>query len=207
MAIKDILKEHIADQTYRLLTRKSLTKLTMKEIAEACEVSKPTLYHYFADKYAIAQYLCKRFNDHFYAQYSYADTIFRKDCETAFYTFDHPEFFRNVLCYDGQNSIFDYMAQLELEECLRQVRKATGRQEVSEDVMAAAEHYAYTVMHAEYAILLGKIPNRYASLTRPAGTIYLPEPLLEIFRSYARGKGKDPEGKTKQEEELPRPVF
>lgn len=186
MSAKDLTHEAIADMAYQILCKKPITRLTMTELAQACHISKPTLYHHFKDKFEVAQYICKRFSDAFYESHTLSDILSSKMTETSFYIIRYPEFFRNVLCYDGQNNIFDYLAGIELEECLREAREILGTEDLSEDILASAEYYAYSVWHAMYAMLTGKIPKRYLSADRPAMALYWPPLLTEIFSRHLK---------------------
>ena len=168
MSAKDLAHESIADTAYAILCKKPITRFTMTELAQACSVSKPTLYHHFRDKFEVAQYICKRFSDEFYSAHSLSDILNSKTPETHFYIFRHPDFFRNVLCYDGQDNLFDYLAELERTECIREAKTVLGTDTLTEDVLASIEYYAYSVWHAMYAMLTGKIPQRYLSAGRAA---------------------------------------
>lgn len=181
MSVRDFTHESIADIAYKILCSKPITKFTMKELADACNISKPTLYHHFKDKYEIAQYICKRFSDAFYQEHSFSDILNNKIPETQFYIFRYADFFRNVLCYEGQNNIFDYLSELELTECLKEARQILNTDALSEDLLASAEYYAYSVWHAMYAMLEGKIPQRYLSAKKPAMAMYWPPLLTETF--------------------------
>src|SRR6185437_16428157 len=49
----DEQREQILGRAARLFARRGYTATTMNEVAEACGVSKPTLYHYVRDKYQL----------------------------------------------------------------------------------------------------------------------------------------------------------
>lgn len=49
----DDQRELILSQAAALFARRGYTATSMNEVAEACGLSKPTLYHYFKDKYAL----------------------------------------------------------------------------------------------------------------------------------------------------------
>ncbi len=181
MSIKQLTDDMIADTAYRLLCRKTINKLTMTELAAECQISKPALYHHFCDKFAVARYLCERFSNEFYLNNSYASILSSKHPEQSFYVFRYADFFRNVLCYTGQNNLFDCLAEIELAECLKEIYAIEGTQEISDDLRASAEYYAYSVWHAMYAMLTGKITQRYLTASRPAMCIYWPPLLVEVF--------------------------
>ena len=127
MSAKDVTHEFIADTAYKILCKKPITKFTMTELSEACGIIKPTLYHHYKDKFEVAQYICKRFSDEFYRNNTLSDILHGKSAETQFYIIRHQDYFRNVMCYDGQNNVFDYLAELELSKCKKRRRKSLGQ--------------------------------------------------------------------------------
>mgnify|MGYP004500564417 CR=1 FL=1 len=181
MSIRQIVHDSIADTAYQILCKKTIMQFTMTELAEACQVSKPTLYHHFSDKYEIVQYICKRFSDDFYRTHSLSDILNSKQPEKQFYIIQHAAFFKNVLCYMGQNNLFDYMAELEMNECIKEAKVILSTEELSEDLMASIEYYAFSIWHAMYAMLTGKIPQRYLSAQKPAMRLYWPPLLTQVF--------------------------
>jgi AcrR family transcriptional regulator len=50
-------KKAIIDTFVRILNEKPLSKITVTEIIEACEISRNTFYYYFEDIYALVGYL------------------------------------------------------------------------------------------------------------------------------------------------------
>ncbi|MDM4765843.1 TetR/AcrR family transcriptional regulator [Pelomonas sp. SE-A7] len=55
----DATREQILEQAARLFAAKGYPGTSMNEVAEACEVSKPTLYHYVRDKHELLMQICE----------------------------------------------------------------------------------------------------------------------------------------------------
>jgi TetR/AcrR family transcriptional regulator len=55
----DATREQILAQAARLFAAKGYPGTSMNEVAEACEVSKPTLYHYVRDKHELLMQICE----------------------------------------------------------------------------------------------------------------------------------------------------
>ena len=55
----DATREQILEQAARLFAAKGYPGTSMNEVAEACEVSKPTLYHYVRDKHELLVQICE----------------------------------------------------------------------------------------------------------------------------------------------------
>ncbi|MDD6173158.1 MAG: TetR/AcrR family transcriptional regulator [Elusimicrobia bacterium] len=47
---ENLMKEKIKNKAFSLMAKKGLKDISMREIAEACGVTKPVLYYYFKDK-------------------------------------------------------------------------------------------------------------------------------------------------------------
>ena len=75
----------------------------------------------------------------------------------------------------------DYVSELFLQRLLRDIRKAQGCDEISEEVLAAAEYFAYSSTYCSYEMLKGAIPRRYINTGKPCMDLYLPAPLLNLF--------------------------
>lgn len=55
----DAQREEILAQAARLFAAQGFVGTSMNEVAEACKLSKPTLYHYFKDKHELAMQICE----------------------------------------------------------------------------------------------------------------------------------------------------
>ncbi|MBV8500606.1 MAG: TetR family transcriptional regulator [Paucibacter sp.] len=55
----DAQREEILAHAARLFAAQGFVGTSMNEVAEACELSKPTLYHYFRDKHELAMHICQ----------------------------------------------------------------------------------------------------------------------------------------------------
>lgn len=54
------MKEKIADQLNALLRRKSLDKITVKELVDGCGISRQTFYYHFQDIMDVVEWQQKR---------------------------------------------------------------------------------------------------------------------------------------------------
>jgi len=55
----DATREQILQHAARLFATRGFAGTSMNEVAEACAVTKPTLYHYFLDKNELALQICE----------------------------------------------------------------------------------------------------------------------------------------------------
>lgn len=179
-------KTLIADSAYRLLTQKPITELTIADIATEAGVSSRTVYNHFQDKFGITQYICKKIDDEYYLNknVNIGDLCIKNSERNYSYLWDHELFFKNILCYLGQNNLVDYMSELFLTRILRDIRTLQGCEQISEELLASAEFFSYSTILASYAMLKGVIPKRWQNANIPFTELYLPKPLYEFFSQH-----------------------
>lgn len=60
------MRTKILKEAFNLISQKSIKEVSMREIAEACKITKPSLYYYFKDKdelcYTIIQHIIEKQN-------------------------------------------------------------------------------------------------------------------------------------------------
>ncbi len=56
--MSNITKKAIAESFKKLLSKKSLTKITVADIAEDCGINRQTFYYHFQDIYDLANWMC-----------------------------------------------------------------------------------------------------------------------------------------------------
>lgn len=60
------MRTKILKEAFKLISQKPIKDVSMREIAEACDITKPSLYYYFKDKdelcYTIMQYVIEKQN-------------------------------------------------------------------------------------------------------------------------------------------------
>lgn len=179
-------KALIADAAYRLLTQKPITELTIAEIAAESGVSSRTIYNHFEDKFEIVQYICKQLDDEYYSKnkVTISDLCFKNAAQNDCYLWKHKLFFLNILCYHGQNNCTDYMSKLMLARILRNIQILQDSKHISEELLASAESYSYTLISLCHAMLKGILPARWQNIDIPACELYMPKPLYEFFSQH-----------------------
>ncbi|KAI1695939.1 bacterial regulatory protein, tetR family domain-containing protein [Ditylenchus destructor] len=60
----DATREEILAQAARLFANQGFPATSMNQVAEACAVSKPTLYHYVRDKHELLAQICQNHLQH-----------------------------------------------------------------------------------------------------------------------------------------------
>lgn len=109
MSNHSITKEAIADGFRDLLKARSLAKISVKDIADYCNISRNTFYYHFLDKYELVHWIF--YTDMLKNVNSFDDPrkvldSFVNVCK-CLYT--NRRFYLACFQYVGQNSLYDYL--------------------------------------------------------------------------------------------------
>lgn len=104
-------KQLLADAFRSLLRKLPLSKITVKDLVDACELSRNAYYYYFHDKYdlmnwIIEQELERELHPHDQSL-SYAEVY--RDLIRLLH--ERRSFYSKCFSYDGQNSAYQYLRQ------------------------------------------------------------------------------------------------
>lgn len=147
MANNRITKETFARALKELLQERPLTKISVKDITEQCELSRNAFYYHFKDKYELINWIfyddmirnANSFNDP-----SKLTDSFVNVCKCLY---KNREFYLACFQYVGQNSLFDSLHELyyELWKMNLDIRYMQSKVKLSEeelDLMAKLNSYA-----------------------------------------------------------------
>ena len=107
MAESNITKRVLALALKKLMQTESFEKINVREICEACGVSRKTFYYHFQDKYALVEWI---FNSEFTATLNQSQADDRWGFITAMceYFYRERTFYAKLLEVTGQNSFRQY---------------------------------------------------------------------------------------------------
>lgn len=107
MADSNITKRVLALTLKKLMQTESFEKINVREICEACGVSRKTFYYHFQDKYALVEWI---FNSEFTAalNQSQADDRWGFITTMCEYFYRERTFYAKLLEVTGQNSFRQY---------------------------------------------------------------------------------------------------
>ncbi len=107
--MKTIVVRAIETALINLCEKKDFDKITVREICESCEISKPTFYKYFVDKYDVAARIYLR------------DALINDDNDTYFSEEEirkaltniaaNKRFYLKALSSKGQNCLLSFLAE------------------------------------------------------------------------------------------------
>lgn len=104
-----ITKEALASALVALLQEEPLSKISIKDITDSCDISRNTFYYHFRDKYELINWI-------FYTEMSEKINSFTdpsKICDTFVEVckilYSNRKFYLACFQYTGQNSLFDFI--------------------------------------------------------------------------------------------------
>ncbi len=111
MAESSITKNALANSLKQLMKEKSLSKISIKDIVELCNMNRKSFYYHFKDKYDLVNWIyytefVKSFEgDDFNSEWGIMENI----CE---FFYENRTFYSNALEVKGQNSFYDYFGDV-----------------------------------------------------------------------------------------------
>ena len=126
---KTVLAESIED----LLKRKSFTNIGVQDIVKNCDVSRTAFYNHFKDKYDLVSWIYRRDTEeifHGLEKFEWREYHAR----ILEYMFSERDFYVNVVAYDGQNCILDYITSYSILCMEQRLKRELGQKELPEDV-------------------------------------------------------------------------
>lgn len=111
MANSDITKLALANAMKDLMREKSMSKITISDITENCNMSRKSFYYHFKDKYDLVNWI-------FYTEFvSIIHNVPSSDMWDSFeniceYLYENKAFYCNALKVRGQNSFSDYFVEV-----------------------------------------------------------------------------------------------
>ncbi len=100
--MKTLTKQFIFDTFYRMMLERSFSSIRVKDICEACGISRATFYEYFTDKYELAVYLLNLCSERSHPPDS-PKTRFEQFVDLLKELRKHSQYFRNLYRTDAYN--------------------------------------------------------------------------------------------------------
>ena len=128
MIPKETTEELFIKSLEDLMKKKTFEKITVLEIVENCGAGRSTFYHYFQDKYDLANHMYRK-------QLGISQEVHRgTDAPEVLltclkYIQEHRAYYQNLISYDGQNSFYELVQELSLQwwgDLLESVKKEDG---------------------------------------------------------------------------------
>ena len=142
---KKTTKELLADSFLELAEKVPINKITIANIAENCEVTQPTFYRYFKDKYDMIAWIYARQAGEFIGKigekgYLWKDTLLDG---MRFYD-ENRKFMVNALKHtSGRDSFLFQMSDMNIRFIENEIREKLGVSECPKDLSAVVKMFCY----------------------------------------------------------------
>lgn len=147
-------KERIQNAVYLLVSRQTIDQITVNDILASANVSRPTFYRYFHDKYDVANSI---YDDHISPiRAAYLKTHDYKQLLSSFYRifYDHRAYYNNLLTdIQAQNSFFNHWETLNFEQTIEQINCRI----MSEELSIAISFLIHGSMYISWDLIKGRI--------------------------------------------------
>lgn len=110
MAEAGVTKKVLAYALKRLMASHPLSKITVGDICEACDMNRKSFYYHFRDKYDLVNWIFyTEFFDEFHKDEPEGPDALLRLCE---FFQKRQDFYRNALLPRGQDSFYEYLGQV-----------------------------------------------------------------------------------------------
>lgn len=135
-------KEKIEEALWELLKHQGFDNITVSMICKRAQVSRPTFYAYFADKYDLVTVAYEKEISKFLQYHSW-----RKILITSLsYLRNHQAYIRPLLDYHGQNSFVSFLLSY-TKKCTKQILVARGAQMTKPELQYGLSFYTFGVCY------------------------------------------------------------
>ena len=182
MIIRKTTKELLAESLKELSAKKSVDKITIREIAQNCGFTSQTFYNHFQDKYDLAAWIYstaaeKIMNKIDGANYTFKDAL----ADGTNYFLDNKEFLKNLIANtSGQDSFINYVAKYNVKILSDYIKRSQNLEKISPDVEIFIKVYCYGMVCILCEMLTGSISvsnRKFIELLEKS----LPEPLKKYL--------------------------
>lgn len=104
-----ITKEALADALATLLLTQPLSKISIKNITDACNVSRNTFYYHFKDKYELIHWIFLSDMTKYVPNFTDTDNMLNTFVDVCKILYTHRKFYFVCFQYTGQNSLYEYI--------------------------------------------------------------------------------------------------
>ena len=145
MIVKPDTKFFLAESLKELSQKKSVDKITVKEIVKNCGLTPPTFYNHFHDKYALIEWIYSSAAEKIMSRigtdgYTWRDTL----ADAINYFFANRDFLNNLIVNtSGQTSFINYAAQFNTKILSDYIKESQNLKTLPESVEISVKVYCY----------------------------------------------------------------
>lgn len=145
MIVQKTTKELFAESFKELSEQKPADKITVKEICKNCNLTPPTFYNHFRDKYDLIAWIYSTHAEEIMNKID-RDGYKLKDSVTDIvkYFFDNKDFLKNLMTNtSGQNSFINYVAQFHIKILSDYIKRSKKIKTLPIDLEIFVKVYCY----------------------------------------------------------------
>ena len=176
-------KYRLAESMKQLVKKKSIDAITVNSIIEAADVSRPTFYRHFKDKYDLVNWYFQKLCDKSFLQMGVSLTITEALNRKFEFLRGEKDFFAAAFSCRSQNNLMDYDYQCIYKFYSDFIRKG-GEDDFTPEIRFLLEMYCHgsIIMTAQWAVSgMSTPPEQMAAYLVAA----LPPKLSEKFTSLS----------------------
>lgn len=115
MSKTTITKEALAQALKSLAKKKTLAKITIKDITDYCDISRNTFYYHFSDKYDLVNWIFTSETLPVINSFSEPERWWEGFVNLCRYLYENRDFYLDALQYIGQNSLREHLMEFYVE--------------------------------------------------------------------------------------------
>lgn len=158
--IKISTKKIFAESFQKLSKKKSVEKITVKEIIQDCGLTKTTFYNHFRDKYDLAAWIYstsaeKIMNKIDFDGYTWQNSL----TDGINYFFANKDFLKNLIMNtSGQDSFINYVANFNIKILSEYIKLKNNLKNLPADVEISVKVYCYGTVCTICEMLIKDFP-------------------------------------------------
>lgn len=179
MDVSERMKYKLANAMKELLVHTPVDKITVKQIVDQCNVTRPTFYRHFKDKYDLINWYFDKLLLKSFEHMGEGTTVYDGLVKKFEYLKEEHLFFAAAFRSDDQNSLKEHDFELILEFYSNLIFQKTGRRPDAETSFLL-EMYCRGSIYMTVKWLLGGMKFPPAQLAKQL-VLGMPEKLVQLF--------------------------
>ena len=156
MDVSERMKYKLANAMKELLVHTPVDKITVKQIVDQCNVTRPTFYRHFKDKYDLINWYFDKLLAKSFEHMGMGKTVYDALVKKFTYIQEEHVFFAAAFKYDSQNSLRQHDFELILDFYENLIREKTGRIP-DETIHCILEMYCQSSIYMTVKWVLGEL--------------------------------------------------
>ena len=156
MDVSEKMKYKLANAMKELLVHTPVDKITVKQIVDQCDVTRPTFYRHFKDKYDLINWYFDKLLAKSFEHMGMGKTVYDALVKKFTYIQEEHVFFAAAFKYDSQNSLRQHDFELILDFYENLIREKTGRIP-DETIHCILEMYCQSSIYMTVKWVLGEL--------------------------------------------------